>query len=171
MPTDRGDDLQALRVRLAKIRGLHAERTAVAEAAGELLSRERTFPHPRKQVEDELRVAVQFDLPMLEAEIGKAEREIAALERQQGPSPEAETEAVTAARPQDEAARARCAAIADALVALAKRAVYVRQLSASSTAEGERSIVATKLALRDCVIQRAPRHDLAVAGDVMLGET
>jgi hypothetical protein len=189
-------DLRALRERLDKLRRLHAEKTAVAEVAGELLSRERTFPRPRREVEEELRTAVEFDLPMLTNELGKTEREIAALERQLGPSAEAETEAV-AARPQDEEARSRCAAIADALIALAKRAVYVRQLAASSatggmdtdslTFEGERAergiaeieaglagvercVAATDLALRELMVQRAPYHDQAIAGDEMLEE-
>jgi hypothetical protein len=175
---------------------MHAERTALAESAGELLSRERTFPRPRREVVEELRVAVEFDLPMLEAEIGKTEHEVAALARQLGASVESEAEPA-ASLPQEEEDRARCGAIAEALIALRRRAVYVRELSASSAptsdtaslgaereraergiaqieaglAQVERSIAATSLALRDFVIQRAPRHDRAIAGDVMLEET
>ncbi len=195
MPTDPGEELKALRGRLEKLRRLHAETTAKAEAAGALLAKPSTFPKARKDVQRELETAAIFNLPMLEGEIDKAQREIAALERPPDASTDGGTEPVVSPLQEDDAARARCAAIADALAALRKRAVYARELAASSQAgtldvaslsaereraeqgvreiegnlaEVERAIAATNLALRDLVMQRAPDHMRMLEGDTPL---
>jgi hypothetical protein len=74
------EDLRALRARLEKLRRLHQERSAVAEADRELLAKKSTYPRRRREVEEEFQAAAVFDLPMLVGEIAKAERGIAELE-------------------------------------------------------------------------------------------
>ena len=73
--------LRALQARVEKIRRLHAERSAVAVAARELLAKDSTRPRPRREVEAELQTAEVFDLPMLAEELALAEQGIADLEK------------------------------------------------------------------------------------------
>lgn len=112
----RSEALRATDRRVAKILSILAERTRVAEAAGEMLLRASTLPEPRQQAERRLREAVVWDLPQLSSDLLKLRREVADLEHRLDEEP----------TPAEPTMPTRCHAIAQAITALQRRAVYTR---------------------------------------------
>jgi predicted nucleic acid-binding Zn-ribbon protein len=82
MPSELEAELQAVRRRLAKVQDhLHKQAVIVADAR-DFLERESTWPKPRRELEEALAKARDFDVPMLLTEWIHAERRAAELERE-----------------------------------------------------------------------------------------
>ena len=135
----RSEALRAADRRVDKILSIMAERTRVAETAGEMLSRASIIPQLRQQPERNLREAVVWDLPQLSSELLKLRREVADLEHRLGEEP----------APGQPTMQTRCHAIAQAITALQRRAIYTRA-AVSLVADDDALTMDTRPILREC---------------------
>lgn len=74
------EDLPGWRARLAYCRRVCAEIKVMADEDRALLAKESTLPRKRREVDEELRIAEVYDLPMLAEEIALSQAELQRLE-------------------------------------------------------------------------------------------